>query len=346
MHTHPIEGCRYRLRAPKMTAMRSHRQLLTALVACVALLLPALAAGAVDATETVRFGFVPQRAFKGQPANISVVVRPTGVLCAASIRYANGSLQRLKAARVRAGKASWRWNVPGEAAPGLATASVSCGTAGKATRRFNVVRPPTIPARITIKNSGFSQRVRSTTRYVSYGIELANTSPENDALDVTVLVNFLDATNRVVDTTSQRVPAVGAGTVYYLGGSTTIPDASPVSKLEIVTRLGGQAPKRKLGPAFADIIVQAQKSDPAWVGAVVGQITNDHPSMLLRSTRISAVLYDSAGVIIGGGSGSLGEQLVPGVRAYFQANSGVNAVPFERAAAASVSTLGSYEPLS
>jgi hypothetical protein len=320
---------------------------LAVLVSLAALLLPAVAGGTVDASNSFRFGFVPQKAFKGQPANISVVARPTGVLCAASIRYSDGAIQRLASARVRAGKASWRWIVPGTAAPGLATARVSCGTAGKGTHRFSVVRPPTVPARITVKNSGFSQRIRSTTRYVSYGIELANASPENDALDVEVLVNFLDATNRVVDTVTDRIDAVGAGTVYYHGGSTTIPDGSPVSKLEIVTRLGGQFPKRtRLGPQFGDILIQAQRSDPAWVGAVVGQVVNDAPAMLLRRTQISTVVYDSAGVIIGGATGFAGDSLLPGVRAYFQVNRGCDAIPFERAAAASVSTLGSYEPIS
>jgi hypothetical protein len=319
---------------------------LAAISTLVALSLAATAAAAIDATSTFRFGFVPQRAFQGQPATLTVVVRPTGVLCSASVRYADRSLQRLPAVRARAGRATWRWNVPAKVKPGSATAAVACGRAGKGTRSFAVAGPPTAPARVVIKNSGFSQRVRFTSRYVSYGVELSNPSPENDALDVNVLVNFVDATNRVVDSDSTRIEAIGAGTVYYLGGSTSIPDASQVSKLEIITRIGGQSPKRKLGPAFGDVIVQASKSEPAWVGAVVGQIENDHPTALLRRTTISAVIYDSAGTIIGGSTGNMSEELLPGVRAYFQAPRGADAVPFDRAASASISPLGSYEATS
>ena len=64
--------------------------------------------------------------------------------------------------------------------------------------------------------------------------------------------------------------------MYYLGGYTSIPDGSPVSKLEIVTRMGGQSPKRKLGPAHANVLVQPLRFDPAWVGAVTGQVENDY----------------------------------------------------------------------
>lgn len=319
---------------------------LAVLTVLAVLSLPAAAVSAVDAGQSFRFGVAPQRALQGQLASASVVVRPTGVLCAATVRYADASVQRLTSARARAGKASWRWKVPANAKPGAAALNVSCGRAGKGVRRFVVSAPAAVPARarITIRKSGFSQRVRATTRYVSYGIEVVNESPENDALDVTVLVNFLDVGGRVVETDSSEISAVGAASVYFLGGSTTIPDGSPVARIEIVTRVSGQAPKQKLGPAFGDVLVQAKKSEPAWVGAVVGQVENDHASYLLKRTSISAVIYDSGGAILGGATGRMSEQLLPGVRAYFQAASGADSIPFDRAFSASVSTLGGYEP--
>ncbi len=322
------------------------RARLVILAALAGLSVTTTAAGSLDAGSSLRFGFVPQRTFQGQAASLSVIVRPTGVRCSASIRYASNTLQRLPSVVVRAGKASWRWKVPAKTKPGSATVSVSCGRAGKASRSFAVVGPPTAPARVLQQKSGFSQRVIGASRRVSYGIELANPSPENDALDVAVLVNFVDATNRVVDTDTVAVDTIGAGTVFYLGGSTTIPDASPVSKLEIVVRIGGQSPKRKLGPEYADVLVQAQKQDPAWTGAVVGQIVNDHPTMLLKRTEVSAVIYDSAGNVIGGATGGNRDELLPGVRAYFQAPSGAESIPFDRVAAASVSMLGAYEATS
>jgi hypothetical protein len=319
------------------------RARLIVLVALAGLSLTATAAASLDLAESLRFGFVPQRTFQGQPASLSVVVRPTGTRCTASIRYADRSVQKLPTVKSRAGKAAWKWTIPTKVKLGSATATVTCGKAGKVARSFAVVGAPTEPARIVIQKNGFSQRVFFSSRKVSYGIELSNPSPENDALGVNVLVNFLDATNRVVDTDTTKIDAVGAGTVFYLGGSTSIPDSSQVSKIEIVTKIGGQAPKRKLGPAFSDILVQAQRSDPAWTGAVVGQILNDYPTMLLKGTKISAVVYDSAGNVIGGSTGRNSDELLPGVRAYFQSGTGADAIPFDRVGSASVSMLGSYE---
>ena len=319
------------------------RARLLIVVALAGLSLTATAAASLDAGSSLRFGFLPQRAFQGQPAALSVVVRPTGVRCAASIRYADRTLQRLPSVVARAGKASWRWEIPARVKIGSATATVSCGRAGSSSRAFTVAGPPSAPARIVQQKNGFSQRIMGSTRRVSYGVELANPSPENDALGVKVLVNFVDATNRVVNTESVSIERVGAGTVYYLGGSTSIPDGTPVSKLEIVTRISGQAPKAKIGPSSADVLVQAQVWDPAWTGAVVGQIVNDHPTMLLKSTAVSAVIYDSAGNVIGGSQGGSYGELLPGVRAYFQAAGGADAVPYDRVASASVSTIGLYE---
>jgi hypothetical protein len=317
---------------------------LFAVVALTGLCLAATASASIDVTSSLRFGFVPQKAFPGQPAALSVVVRPSGVRCNASIRYADGSLHRLQSVVARAGKASWRWTIPAKVKLGAASANVSCGKAGHASRGFAVKGPPSAPARVIIRKSGFSQRVRFASRDVSFGIVLANPSPENDALDVIVLVNFVDSTNRVVATSTARVGGIGAGSEYYLGGSTYIPDATPVSKLEIVPRIGSQAPKRLLGPPTSDVLVQASLYEPGWVGAVVGQVQNDHTTMLLAATEISVVVFDSAGAVIGGATGYSTGGLLPGVRAYFSASAGVSSIPSDQAFSAGVSVLGRYEP--
>lgn len=314
------------------------------LAALVGLCATATSAAAVDAGSSLRFAFVPKKAFQGQPASLSVVVRPTGVRCSPLVRYADGSVQRLQATVARGGRASWRWTIPAKVRLGAATVNVTCAKAGRVSRSFAVVGPPTAPAQVNVRKSGFSQRVRFSGREVSYGVVLHNPSPENDALNVIVLVNFVDATNRVVDTDSERIDAVGAGTEFYLGGSTSIPDASPVSSLEIVVRIGGQAPKRKLSPAVSDVLVQESRYDKGWVGAVVGQIQNDWNTMLLTSTRITAVVFDAAGAVIGGAQGGTMDGQLPGVRAYFNAPGGVTSIPIDRAASASVSVLGRYQP--
>ena len=249
--------------------------------AFLGLILTTSAGAAVDAGSSVGFRFLPQKAFQGQPASLSVTARPSGVRCVPTIRYANGATQALKPTIARGNRASWTFKIPAKARIGSASATVKCGRAGKVTRNFAVVGPPAAPARVVVKKSGFSQRVRSIQREVSYGIVLSNDSPEKDALGVSVIVNFIDSTNRVVATQSELIGAVGAGTDFYLGGATSIPDSTPVSTLEIITRIGSQDLAAKLGPVTSDVLVQQAIYDPGWVGAVVGQITNDHPTKLL-----------------------------------------------------------------
>ena len=315
--------------------------------AFLGLFLATTAGAAVDAGSSVGFRFLPQKTFQGQPASLSVIARPSGVRCVPTIRYADGKLQVLKAAIARGNRATWNYKVPGTARIGKATATVRCGRAGKNTRGFTVVGPPAAPAKVELKKSGFSQRVRPTSRNVSYGIVLSNASPEKDALAIAVIINFIDSSNRVVQTKTDTIAAIGAGSDYYLGGGTSIPDGTPVSSLEIVTRVGGQDMATKLGPPSSDVLVQQARYDPGWVGAVVGQVENDHPGMMLSAhASISTVIFDASGNVLGGSRGASTGDLLPGVRAYWSASSGANSVPIDKAASAGVSVLGKYVPVS
>jgi hypothetical protein len=317
------------------------------IAALLGLFIATSAGAAVDVSSSVGFRFLPQKTFQGQPASLSVIARPSGVRCVPTIRYADGASQTLKMTVARANRASWTFKIPAKARIGSASATVKCGRAGRVTRSFAVVGPPAAPAKVVVKKSGFSQRVRSIQREVSYGVVLSNDSPEKDALAVSVIINFIDSTNRVVATQSEIISAIGAGTDFYLGGSTTIPDSTPVSTLEIVTRIGGQDMAAKLSPPTSDVLVQQALYDPGWVGAVVGQITNDHPTMLLASAAVYTVVFDASGNVLGGGKGySSTGGLLPGVRAYFSASSGVSSIPIDRAVSAGVTVLARYEPTS
>ena len=95
-----------------------------------------------------------------------------------------------------------------------------------------------------------------------------------------------------------------------------------------MTRVGGQDMAAKLGPPSSDVLVQQARYDPGWVGAVVGQVENDHPSMMLTAhAAISTVIFDASGNVLGGGKGSSTGDLLPGVRAYWSASSGVDLGP-------------------
>ena len=319
-----------------------HARLVT-LTALAALTLTATAAGALDAGSSLRFGFVPQRAFQGQPASLSVVVRPSGVRCAASVRYADATLQRLPSVVARAGRASWRWEIPAKVKTGSATAAVSCGKAGKSSRAFTVAGPPSAPARVVVLKNGFSQRVVYTTRRVSFGAELSNPSPENDALGVDVQVNFIDATNRVVQTEHLAVTAIGAGTVYYLGGSTSIPDATPSLQAR------GRDPHRR--PAAEEEarprVLRHPRPGSGLRTGVDGR--RRRPGHERPPDDAVAVDADLRGRLRLGRqhrrrlSGRHLRRDAAGRALLLPASNGADAIPYDRVAAANVSVLGTYE---
>ena len=313
------------------------------LASLAALCLAPAGATALDAGSSLRIAFLPQKTFRGQTAKLTVVARPSGVSCSGRIVYADGRSQALQKTRARRGKAMWTWRVPLTIKLGAATVSVSCARAGRVSRVITVAGAPTEPARVEVEKEGFSQRVKSGRREVSYGIVLANVSPENDALNVSVHVNLLDTTNTVLMTEVTKVTSIGAQAQHFLGGSTSIPEGIPVSSLEIIVRIGAQEPKALKSPQLSDYRILPSRFEPGWVGAVLFQALNDEPLLVFSSPKVSTVIFDSAGNVIGGGTGFSPNPLAPGVRSQMDASSGLSAIPFDRAASASISVLGRYE---
>jgi hypothetical protein len=312
--------------------------------ACAALVAAAPAAAAVDAGSSLRISFLPQKTFRGQAATLAISVRPAGVRCTGRVVYADGRKQGLKPTTAKRGRATWKWTVPLEVKLGAATVSVGCGRAGSASRVFVVTGRPTEPAKVEIEKHGFSQRVKfGPTREVSYGVVLRNVSRENDALDVTVHVNMLDATGTIRKTDVRTASAIGAGSNYFLGGSVTIPEQwIPISTLELKVAIGSQQAKGLRTPELSDYRIVAAQYDTGWVATVFFQALNDEPLYIFSGASISAVVFDAAGNVLGGGTGYGLTPLRPGVRAQFDASLGLSAIPIDRAASAGVSVLGTY----
>ncbi len=195
-----------------------------------------------------------------------------------------------------------------------------------------------IPLKIQVVQSGFSVRVPP---YggdsVSYGVVLRNTSTKEDALNLTTLVNFVDANNRLIGSVSGNVSGIAAGSQYALGGELNFPDAAPVDRLEVVVQVGGHAPHKLPMPALTNIQIAPSPYDPGWVGSVEGELINDNPSLTLQRAELSAVLLDAAGNVVGGGNGYAFASLPPGARQFIKLESGFKSVPLGNAASALVS---------
>src|SRR5258707_9594746 len=118
----------------------------------VVIALTAIAAGSASAASqwTLRFSFVPQRAYQGQPASVSVLVKPSTARCSLSVKYVDGSFQSgLAKQRAASGRASWKWSLAQTAPAGPARATVACGRSGSLSRIFSVVGGTVLHSKLT-----------------------------------------------------------------------------------------------------------------------------------------------------------------------------------------------------
>jgi len=325
--------------------MRRYRPFLIVLAAAAAAAVTAVP-GSAQPDWTLRFSFVPQQAFQGLPAAVSILVKPAAVRCALSVRYADGSLQSgLGETRSASGRAAWKWDMALDAPAGPARAAVHCGRSGSLSRVFTVVGGTVRPSKLQIVAQGFSQRPDSydSGSAVSYGVVLDNPSDIRDAQNVTVLVNFLDAGGKVLQTATNRAGTIGAAATYNVGGSAQLPTQAPVSRLEVVVQTDGFVKHAFHEPALENVHVVASTFEPDWVGAVRGDVINDAPLQTLTNAQLSIVLFDAAGKVIGGGTGYLLAALPPGTRAFFDAGLGLNSVPAARVSTAAVSIQPTYK---
>lgn len=310
--------------------------------ALIALAVPlALAATAAAATPALRFASFPQKLIQGQGATVTVVLRRAADRCALDITYPGGRRTHV-AATARNGRASWAVQIAKDATPGTARAVASCARTGTLRRSFVVVGS-VIPPRIDVAKQGWSVRQKTYGgSTVSYGLLLANRSDSEDAVDVNVLVNFVDAANKLIGTATGTVPAIGAGTTYAYGDSLDFPGGAPVARLEVVIQIGSHQPKSQKQPVVANVRVLPDPYDAAWLGSVEGEIVNADPALQLQRATLSAVILDASGNVIGGATGYALASLPPGAREFFKATSDLKAVPLANAASAIVSVSPTY----
>lgn len=317
---------------------------IVALSAVVLVVLVGFVAAAGARTSTISFTRAPATALQGKLVKISVATKPSSsTRCKLSVTYADGIVEQLGQTLALRGLASWAWRVPEVAQPGRARLSVSCAGAGRATRLVTVVGT-LIPPKIVVVDQGFSVRTKSTGSEASYGLLLRNTSPNADAVSVYVLVNFVMADGQAIGTTAETIEAIPAGTTYAYGGSLRFPGGAPVARLEVVIKVGDRQRHTIYQPLVQSIGIVPGLRDAMWVGEVNGEIVNNHVSLNVSKTKLSAVVFDAAGAIVGGGSGSATALLPPGTRQVFKITSGVDAIPWARAARATVSTFATYTP--
>lgn len=306
------------------------------------------AAGAALASDAakanLRFVAAPARAFQGKSTTIVVATKAAQYHCSLAVRYSDGAADKaLFPSAAAKGRVTWVWQVPQFAAPGAAKLTASCPRAARATRTVTVVGG-LIPPKVDVLKQGYSSRVRGNGENVSFGIVLQNRSPNALALNVRVLVNFVLPDNHLIGSQTLTIPVINAGSVYYLGGSSSFFGAPVISRLEIVIDPGGRAKAAAIHiPALANVHLVPDLFDPAWLGSVEGDMIDDHPTLALASSQMSAVIFDGSGNVLGGGTGGGSARLLPGTRAFFKLSGGLDSIPFNKAKSVSLSIIPSYE---
>jgi hypothetical protein len=265
--------------------------------------------------------------FTGQMITIHAEVRPAGVQCSLSIRYSSKRVQRLGARTSTARGITWGVRIP--AVPsGRARATVACGKAGTGTIAFTVQHALEAP-RIEIERRGWSQRpnLRFGYSYTCFGLQVRNARTRLDAVRIALLVNLVDADNRVLATDHLRLGRIPAGKTVYTGDQVRM-GLTEVARIEVVVV---EATSKEMEPAtpplVSDVVIAMDSSGP-YVGAIFGQLLNQS-RLPMQGGEIGFLLQGDDGNIIGGGRGSARGPVSLGARELFKSSGQFDAVPHE-----------------
>jgi hypothetical protein len=111
-----------------------------------------------------------------------------------------------------------------------------------------------------------------------------------------------------------------------------------------VLQVDGRTPRATFRPAVAAVRILPDLYDRGYVGSVEGELIHDRAGLVMQNARLSTVVFDSAGNVLGGGNGYAFASLPPGSREFFKITSGLKAIPLEKAAEAYVSVEPTYRP--
>jgi hypothetical protein len=287
----------------------------------------ALAGGASARATGVSVQGLSKPVFTGQMITIHADVRPAGVKCSLSIRYSSNRVQRLGERTATTRGANWGVRIP--AVPsGRARATVACGKAGTGTNTFTVQHALQAP-RVVIERSGWSQRpnLRFGYSYTCFGLQVKNARARLDAVRIALLVNLVDADNRVLATDHLRLGRIPAGTTVYTGHQLRMA-LTAVARIEVVVvEATSDEMEPAMPPLVSDVVISMDSSGP-YVGTIFGQLLN-RSRLPMRSGEIGFLLQGPDGNIVGGGRGSARGPVSLGARELFKSSGSFDAVPHD-----------------
>ena len=155
------------------------------------------------------------------------------------------------------------------------------------------------------------------------------------------MINFATASGELIGTVTKKVELVAANGMFAFGDSLHLRTQTPVSNLEVTIKVLSHEPgKPRILPHFVNLRILPSETDSGWIGEVDGEIVNDTSPQTLAVAKLSIVLLDATGRIVGGGTTTTFSPLPSGSRMVFLARSGFTAVP----ASAPTSLIISVDP--
>jgi hypothetical protein len=309
----------------------------------------ALTAASASAAPTAARGISPSLVHQGQKTTLTARVAKNA-LCKALLQFSDGKMLTLGPKWAPKGNVTFVVRIPAAAAVGQGRWSVNCNIGPSTAGTFVVVTAKstasTVTPRVVVAKQGFSQKPDAwgQSSHVSFGLVLHNDSSTDDAVNVYLIVNMVDATGALIGSFSKTIPLVQSGVDFAYGDSMGLRTQESVVSLEISVRVGGHQPKTKrVVPDFANVRIVPNQFDASFVSEVDGEIVNDNSPLTLMSVNLSIVILDASGVPIGRGSGSNAAQ-PPNTRFVFLAQQGFDAIPLSRAASVVISASPTYGP--
>jgi hypothetical protein len=315
---------------------RWSRKLLLALPFLAAL---AVVSGASAHTSGITIRGLTKPVYTGQTIGLHVVVRPGSDHCSFSISYAGGKVQKLGDRLVGPSGTTWSFRIPAVPA-GVARATLICAELGRSTSTFRVKVALQAPKIDTVR-TGFTQRMneRAGTSDVCFGLELHNARARADATNLAVLVNLVDADNRVVASDHLRLTRIPAGGTFYTGDQIHM-GLFPVARVEVVAvEARSEAIQPATPPLISDILITQDRT--GGVATVYGQLLNQSP-LSIQGGELGTILVNVDGNIIGGARGIVHGPVSRGARELFSTSGLLSAVPFASATQALVSIVPRY----
>lgn len=236
-----------------------------------------------------------------------VPVKVTGLYNASSCRMSVMGPARGKVVSVpvRNYEAKTRVQVP-SGPSGLYSVKVSCGKDGTATSKpFRAVAAgnPT-KASCEATESGFSMNPSKSS--ASFGVVLANRSPDLTAVNVDLALTWRDSAGNVVKTTSLDGDDIRpANSVYVATDGISAPNAASVS-IAVLCETGESS---ELTPITGTGGSRRDSDDEL---ITFGQFANSSGKTISEYSSVVILLRDASGAIVGGDSDSLDAFVLPG----------------------------------